>query len=57
VLLNRLDGEVVNLPNVAGARDEADDLTERDSSPATTISDRCCEGVAVCGVRTERNLG
>ena len=57
MLLNGLDGEVVDLPHVAGVRDESSQLGERDSSPATTVPDRRCEGVAVCGVRTERDLG
>ncbi len=55
-LLHRLDGEVVDLPHVAGARDKSDNLGERGSSPATTIPDDRCEGVAVCGVQTERDL-
>jgi len=57
MLLNRLDGEVVDLSYVAGARNESDDLAERDPSPVTTVPNRRCEGVAVCGVRTERDLG
>ncbi len=57
MLLSRLDGEVVNLPRVAGTRDKSDNLGERDSSPVTTIPDDRREGVAVYGVRTERNLG
>jgi hypothetical protein len=57
MLLNRLDGEVVNLPYVAGARDESRQLGERDSSPVTTVPDRRHKRVAVCGVRTERDLG
>ena len=54
MLLNRLNGEVVNLPHEAGIRDESSQLGERDSSPVTTVLDRRREGVAVCGVRTER---
>jgi hypothetical protein len=57
MLLDRLDCEVVDLPHVAGARDKSDNLGERDSSPVTTVPDDRCEGVAVCGVRTERDLG
>jgi hypothetical protein len=57
MLLYRLDGEVVNLPHMADALDESGKLAERDSSPVTTVPDHCCEGAAVCGVRTERNLG
>ena len=57
MLLNGLDSEVVDLPHVAGVRDESSQLGERDSSPATTVPDRRYEGVAVCGVRTERDLG
>ena len=57
MLLHRLDGEVVDLPHVTGVRDESSQLGERDSSPITTVPDRRCEGVAVCGVRTERDLG
>ena len=57
MLLHRLDGEVVDLPHVAGARDKLDNLGERDSSPVTTVPDDRREGVAVCGVRTERDLG
>jgi len=57
MLLNGLDGEVVDLPHVAGARDKSDNLGERDSSPVTTVPDDRGEGVAVCGVRTERDLG
>ena len=56
MLLNRLDSEVVNLPHVAGARDESSQLGERDSSPVTTVPDRRRKGVAVCGVSTERDL-
>ena len=57
MLLNRLDSKVVNLPHVAGARDNLDNLGERDSSPVIAILDDRREGVAVCGVRTERDLG
>jgi len=57
MLLHRLDGEVVDLTYVAGARDKSDNLGERDSSPVTTVPDDRREGVAVCGVRTERDLG
>ena len=57
MLFNRLNSEVVNLPHVAGIRDKSSQLGERNSSPVTTILDDCREGVAVCGVRTERNLG
>ena len=57
MLLNRLDGEVVNLPHVARVRDESSQLGERDSSPVTTVPDRRREGGVVCGVRTERDLG
>jgi len=56
ILLHRLDGEVVDLPYVAGARDESSQLGERDSSPVTTVPDRRRKGVAVCGVSTERDL-
>ena len=56
-LRNRLDGEVVKLPHVAGALNKSSQLAERDSPPVTTVPDHHCEGVAVCGVRTERDLG
>jgi hypothetical protein len=56
MLLYRLDSEVVDLPHVAGARDKSENLGERNSSPVTTVLDDRCEGVAVCGVRTERDL-
>jgi hypothetical protein len=49
MLLNRLDGEVVNLPHVARVRDESSQLGERDSSPVTTVPDRRREGGVVCG--------
>jgi hypothetical protein len=57
MLLHRLDGEVVDLSHVAGARDKSDNLGERDSSPVKTVLDDRCEGVVVYGVRTERDLG
>ena len=57
MLLYRLDGEVVNLPHMADALNELGKLAERDSSSVTTVPDDCCEGAAVLGVRTERNLG
>jgi len=56
ILLYRLNSKVVDLPYVASARDKSDNLGERDSSPVTTVPDDCCEGVVVCGVRTERDL-
>jgi len=56
MLLYWLDSKVVDLPYVAGARDKSDNLGERYSSPVTTVPDDRCEGVAVCGVRTERDL-
>jgi len=58
ILLHRLglDGEVVDLPHVACARDKSSQLGERDSSPVTTVPDCRRKGVAVCGVRTERDL-
>jgi hypothetical protein len=52
-----LDREVVNLPHIADALDKSGKLAKRDSSPVTTVPDHCCEGAAVQGVRTERNLG
>jgi hypothetical protein len=57
MMLYRLNSEVVDLSHVAGARDKSDNLGERDSSPVTTVLDDRREGVAVCGVRTERDLG
>jgi hypothetical protein len=57
ILRNRLDGEVVNLPPVAGVLDNSSQLTERDSLPVITVPDHCCKGVVVCGVRTKRDLG
>jgi hypothetical protein len=57
MLLNRLNSKVVNLPYVAGAHDKLDNLGKRDSSPVTTILDDRRKGVAVYGVRTERDLG
>lgn len=57
MLLHRLDGKVVDLPRVAGARDKLDNLEKRDSRPVTTVPDDRREGVAVCGVQTERDLG
>jgi hypothetical protein len=57
MLLYRLDCKVVNIPNMADAFNESGKLAERDSSPVTALPDHCCEGAAVCGVRTERNLG
>jgi hypothetical protein len=56
LLLYRLDGEVVDLPYMADACDEPDNLAERDPSPVTAVPDDCSEGAAVLGVRTERNL-
>jgi hypothetical protein len=53
----RLDGYVVHLPHVADTRDESVNLVERDSSPVITVPDDRREGVAVCGVQTERDLG
>jgi hypothetical protein len=47
-VLNRFDGEVVNLPHLAtGARNKSSQLAERDSSPITTVPDLRREGVAV----------
>jgi hypothetical protein len=51
------DGEIVDLPHVTCARDKSDNLGERDSSPVITVLDDCCEGVVVCGVRIECDLG
>lgn len=53
MLLNWLDSEVVKLPYVADAGNESDDLAEGETLPITTVLDRSCEGVAVCGVRTD----
>lgn len=52
----QLDGEVVNLPHMADACNESDNLAERDSSLGTAVPDHCIEGAAVWGVRMERNL-
>jgi hypothetical protein len=57
ILLHRLDGEVVDLPQVADARHKLDNLAKRDASPVTTVLDDRREGEVVCGVRTERDLG
>ena len=57
MLLNRLNGKVVNRPYVASARDEPSQLAKGDSSPVMTGPDHRCEGAAVCGVRKERDLG
>jgi len=57
ILLHRLDGEVVDLPHMANARHKLDNLAERDASPVTTVQDDRRKGEAVCGVRTERDLG
>jgi hypothetical protein len=56
ILLNRLDGEIDNLPYMAGARDKSDSLAKRDSPPVTTVPNRGREGVAVCGVQTKHDL-
>jgi hypothetical protein len=57
VLLNRLDGKVVNFPRVADNCDELDNMAERNPFPVTTLPDCCYEGVAVCRVRTKCDLG
>jgi hypothetical protein len=57
ILLNGLNSKVVNLPHVAGIRNESSQLGERDSSPIITVPDRYCKGVVVYRVWTERNLG
>jgi hypothetical protein len=57
ILLYWLDGEVVDLPHVAGARNKSDNLGERDFSPVTTVPDNRRKGVAEHGVRTECDLG
>ena len=54
MLLHQPDGEVVNFPHMADACDESAKLAERDSLLGI---DYCCEGAAICGVRTERSLG
>jgi hypothetical protein len=36
---------------------KSDKLAESDSSPVTAFAGSYCEGAAVCGVRTEPNLG
>jgi len=41
MLLYRLDGEVVNLPHMADACNESDNLAERDSSLGTAVPDHC----------------
>jgi hypothetical protein len=56
MLLDRLDREVINLPNMASAFDESGNLTKRDSSPITTVPDHCCKGAAMWGLRTEGNF-
>ncbi len=56
MLFYRLDSEVIDLPHMADACNESDNLAERDSSPVTAVPDHCGEGGAVLGVRTERNL-
>jgi hypothetical protein len=56
MLLYRLDGEVANIPPMADACNESDNLAERDSSLGTAAPDHCSEGTAVWGVRMERNL-
>ena len=56
MLLERLDREVVNLPNITDALDEWDKLAERDS-PVTTVPHHRCKGAVVLGVRMERNFG
>jgi hypothetical protein len=55
MLLERLDSEVINFPNIAHALDKSGKLAERDS-PITTVPDHRCKGSVVLGVRTERNL-
>jgi hypothetical protein len=54
MLFYRLDGEVVNLPHMADARDKSAKLAERDSLLSI---DYYCEGVVIYGVRTELSLG
>ena len=57
MLLQQLDREVVNLPNMGNALDELGKLAEANDLPVTTLPDHCRKGAAACGVRTERNLG
>jgi hypothetical protein len=47
MLLYRLDSEVVNLPYMADASNESDNIAERDSSLGTAVPDHCSEGAAV----------
>ena len=56
MLFYRLDGEVIDLSHMADSLNELGKLAKRDSSTVTTVSDHRCKGVAVCGVRTERDL-
>lgn len=56
MLLYRLDNEVINLPHIADACSESDNLAERDSPLGTAVRDHCSEGTALWGVRMERNL-
>lgn len=55
MLLKVLDGEVGNLPRVASTCDESKNVKTRDSY-VTRVRDCRCEGVALCGVWTERDL-
>jgi hypothetical protein len=57
MLFNRLNSEVVNLLYMTGVRDESSQLGERDSSFVIIVLDRCYEGVIMCGVRMECDLG
>jgi hypothetical protein len=54
MLLQRLDGKVVNLPYIADARDESAKLAERDSLLGI---DYYYKRAVICGVQTERSLG
>jgi hypothetical protein len=47
MLLYRLDSEVVNLPHMADACNELDNLAERDSLLGTTVLNHYSEGVVV----------
>jgi hypothetical protein len=57
MLLDRLDSEVINRPQVARVRDESSQLGQGDSSSVTTVPDCRRKGGVVCVVRTERDLG
>jgi hypothetical protein len=56
MLFYRLNREIVNLSSITNAFNESGKLAERDSSLITTVSDHCCKGVAMWGVRAEGNL-